>query len=80
MERTAEPGGDAKARGEVPGDVRHLLNDTSYEFYDPDRDPGRLDEALAAASGAAPHSRVTITLSGLEGACTLGSAESQAFR
>jgi superfamily II DNA or RNA helicase/HKD family nuclease len=41
-------------------------NDISFESYDPDRDRDRLDDALAEASGAARHSRVTITLSGLE--------------
>ena len=41
-------------------------NDVSFELYDPDRDRDRLDDALAEASGAARHSRVTISLSGLE--------------
>ena len=41
-------------------------NDSSFELYDPDHDRDRLDDALAEASGAARHSRVTITLSGLE--------------
>ncbi len=41
-------------------------NDPSFELYDPDSDCDRLDDALAEASGAARHSRVTITLSGLE--------------
>jgi superfamily II DNA or RNA helicase/HKD family nuclease len=41
-------------------------NDASFEPYDPDRDRDRLDDALAEASGASRHSRVTITLSGLE--------------
>ncbi len=41
-------------------------NDSTFERYDPDLDRDRLDDALAEASGAARHSRVTITLSGLE--------------
>lgn len=41
-------------------------NDSSYELYDPDRDRDRLDDALAEASGRTVHTRVTITLSGLE--------------
>jgi superfamily II DNA or RNA helicase/HKD family nuclease len=41
-------------------------NDSSFETYDPDQDRDRLDDALAEASGAARHGRVTITLSGLE--------------
>ncbi|HEU4971305.1 MAG TPA: DEAD/DEAH box helicase family protein, partial [Gaiellaceae bacterium] len=41
-------------------------NDTTYELYNPDRDRDRLDDALAEASGRAQHSRVTISLSGLE--------------
>ncbi len=41
-------------------------NDASFELYDPDHDRDRLDDALAEASGAARHGRVTITLSGLE--------------
>ena len=41
-------------------------NDASFEAYDPDRDRDRLDDALAEASGRSQHTRVTISLSGLE--------------
>jgi superfamily II DNA or RNA helicase/HKD family nuclease len=41
-------------------------NDRSFESYDPDTDRDRLDDALAEASGRRQHSRVTISLSGLE--------------
>lgn len=41
-------------------------NDAAYEVYDPDRDRDRLDDALAEASGATRHNRVTVSLSGLE--------------
>lgn len=41
-------------------------NDRSFETYDPDSDRDRLDDALAEASGRSRHSRVTISLSGLE--------------
>jgi superfamily II DNA or RNA helicase/HKD family nuclease len=41
-------------------------NDASFEHYDPDRDRDRLDDALAEASGRTQHSRVTISLAGLE--------------
>ena len=41
-------------------------NDSSFELYDPDTDRDRLDDALAEASGRTQHSRVTISLSGLE--------------
>lgn len=41
-------------------------NDSSYEVYDPDHDRDRLDDALAEASGAGRHNRVTVSLSGLE--------------
>lgn len=41
-------------------------NDRSFETYDPDSDRDRLDDALAEASGRTQHSRVTISLSGLE--------------
>jgi len=41
-------------------------NDTSYEVYDPNLDRDRLDDALAEASGAGRHNRVTVSLSGLE--------------
>lgn len=41
-------------------------NDASFETYDPDRDRDRLDDALAEGSGRSEHSRVTISLSGLE--------------
>lgn len=41
-------------------------NDTSYEVYNPDQDRDRLDDALAEASGAGRHNRVTVSLSGLE--------------
>lgn len=43
-------------------------DDPSFEAYDPDtlQHRDRLDDALAEASGRASHSRVTITLSGLE--------------
>ncbi len=41
-------------------------NDRSFESYDPDTDRDRLDDALAEASGRSQHSRVTISLSGLE--------------
>lgn len=41
-------------------------NDRSFETYDPDTDRDRLDDALAEASGRTQHSRVTISLSGLE--------------
>ena len=41
-------------------------NDRSFELYDPDTDRDRLDDALAEASGRTQHSRVTISLSGLE--------------
>jgi len=41
-------------------------NDASYEIYNPDRDRDRLDDALAEASGAGRHNRVTVSLSGLE--------------
>lgn len=41
-------------------------NDASYEVYDPDYDGDRLQEALAEASGAGRHNRVTVSLSGLE--------------
>lgn len=41
-------------------------NDSSFETYDPDRDRDRLDDALAEASGRRQHSRVTLSLSGLE--------------
>lgn len=41
-------------------------SDASFETYDPDRDPDRLDDALAEASGQRQHNRVTISLSGLE--------------
>ena len=40
--------------------------DPSFERYDPDVDADRLDDALAEASGRTAHSRVTISLSGLE--------------
>lgn len=41
-------------------------HDRSFEAYDPESDRDRLDDALAEASGRAQHSRVTISLSGLE--------------
>lgn len=41
-------------------------NDNTFESYDPDQDRDRLDDALAEASGRTQHSRVTISLSGLE--------------
>ena len=41
-------------------------HDASFETYDPDRDRDRLDDALAEASGRRDHTRVTLTLSGLE--------------
>jgi superfamily II DNA or RNA helicase/HKD family nuclease len=41
-------------------------NDRSFQTYDPDSDRDRLDDALAEASGRSQHSRVTISLSGLE--------------
>lgn len=41
-------------------------NDRSFEPYDPDSDRDRLDDALAEASGRSQHSRVTISLAGLE--------------
>jgi HKD family nuclease len=41
-------------------------NDSSFETYDPDRDRGRLDDALAEASGRTSHDRITLSLSGLE--------------
>lgn len=41
-------------------------NDPTFEAYDPDEDRDRLDDALAQASGARPHDRVTLTLSGLQ--------------
>jgi superfamily II DNA or RNA helicase len=41
-------------------------NDRSFESYDPATDRDRLDDALAEASGKSQHSRVTISLSGLE--------------
>lgn len=41
-------------------------NDSSFESYEPDRDRDRLDDALAEASGRTQHSRVTLSLSGLE--------------
>ena len=41
-------------------------NDRSFELYDPDTDRDRLDDALTEASGRTQHSRVTISLSGLE--------------
>ena len=41
-------------------------NDSSFESYDPDTDRDRLDDALAEASGRTQHSRVTLSLSGLE--------------
>ena len=59
-------GGYAGAAGEVPCDVRHLLEQPEFETYDPDRDRDRLDDALAEASGRRASDRVTISLSGLE--------------
>ncbi len=41
-------------------------NDPSFERYDPDHDRDRLDDGLAEASGRSAHSRITISLSGLE--------------
>lgn len=41
-------------------------NDPSFEPYDPDRDRDKLDDALAEASGRSQHSRVTISLAGLD--------------
>ena len=41
-------------------------NDPTFESYDPDTDRDRLDDALAEASGRRDHSRVTLTLSGLD--------------
>jgi superfamily II DNA or RNA helicase len=41
-------------------------SEASFEQYDPDSDRDRLDDALAEASGRSHHSRVTISLSGLE--------------
>lgn len=41
-------------------------NDASFELYDPVRDRDRLDDELAAASGAGRSGTVTIALSGLE--------------
>ncbi|MCL8250604.1 DUF3427 domain-containing protein [Aeromicrobium fastidiosum] len=41
-------------------------NDPSFERYDPDTDRDRLDDAISEASGRTTHSRVTISLSGLE--------------
>jgi superfamily II DNA or RNA helicase/HKD family nuclease len=41
-------------------------NDVSFEAYDPDLDRDRLDDALVEASGRGRHTRVTISLSGLE--------------
>lgn len=41
-------------------------NDPYFERYDPDADRDRLDDAIAEASGRNTHSRVTLSLSGLE--------------
>ncbi len=41
-------------------------NDAGFERYDPERDRDRLDDGLAEASGRSTHSRVTISVSGLE--------------
>src|SRR3954453_9845637 len=41
-------------------------NDRSFEVYDPEVNRDRLDDAVAEASGRSEHSRVTISLSGLE--------------
>lgn len=41
-------------------------NDPTFETYDPDADRDKLDDAIAEASGQRSHSRVTLTLSGLE--------------
>ncbi|MEO6473124.1 MAG: DUF3427 domain-containing protein, partial [Aeromicrobium sp.] len=41
-------------------------NDDYFETYDPDADRDRLDDALAEASGRSTHSRVTLSLSGLQ--------------
>lgn len=41
-------------------------NDSSFESYDPEHDRDRLDDALNEASGRTQHSRVTISLAGLE--------------
>lgn len=41
-------------------------NDDRFEFYDPDKDAARLDQALAEAGHGGAPGRVTITLSGLE--------------
>jgi superfamily II DNA or RNA helicase/HKD family nuclease len=41
-------------------------NDPYFERYDPDGDRDRLDDAIAEASGRTTHSRVTLSLSGLE--------------
>jgi superfamily II DNA or RNA helicase/HKD family nuclease len=41
-------------------------NDATFELYDPERDRDRLDDALAEASGRTQHSRVTVSISGLE--------------
>ncbi|HET7355604.1 MAG TPA: DUF3427 domain-containing protein [Nocardioidaceae bacterium] len=40
--------------------------DSTFERYEPDKDRDRLDDALAEASGRRDHTRVTLTLSGLE--------------
>lgn len=41
-------------------------NDPYFERYSPDSDRDRLDDAIAEASGRSAHSRVTLSLSGLE--------------
>lgn len=41
-------------------------NDPYFERYDPDTDRDRLDDAIAEASGRMTHSRVTLSLSGLD--------------
>ena len=66
VERTALTGGTPSLLEKFHATFDTYWNDSSFELYDPDRDRDRLDDALAEASGAARHSRVTITLSGLE--------------
>jgi superfamily II DNA or RNA helicase/HKD family nuclease len=41
-------------------------NDPSFESYDPENDRDRLDDAISEASGRTQHTRVTISLAGLE--------------
>ncbi len=46
-QRSATP----QSAGQVPGDVRRLLERPEFESYDPERDRDRLDDALARGEG-----------------------------